>query len=59
MNLSVLQIPDGGIDIHDYIDNNKITKEDFYKINKKLIKVRTVSRRQRRRKKFQGFDGQN
>ena len=39
MNLSVLQIPDGGIDIHDFIDKNKITKEDFYKINKKLIEL--------------------
>ena len=38
-DLSILQIPDGGIDIHDYIDNNYITKDIFYKINRNLIQL--------------------
>ena len=39
LELSVLQIQDGGIDLHDYIDNNEITKEIFYKINRNLIRL--------------------
>lgn len=37
LDLSILQIPDGGIDLHDFIDNNSITKDIFYKINRNLI----------------------
>lgn len=39
MDLSVLQIPDGGIDINEFIDNNSITKHIFYKINRNLIRL--------------------
>lgn len=39
MDLTVLQIPDGGIDVHDYIDNHNITKDIFYKINRNLIRL--------------------
>ena len=38
-DISVLQIPDGGIDLNDYIDNNSITKGIFYKINRNLIRL--------------------
>jgi len=39
-NVSILNMPDAGIDLHDWlVDNNSISKDKIYLLNKIVIKL--------------------